>query len=200
MEKEIRGSTQRKEQTSSEAEEHAKQVLASIEPLFFEQQESFVCEDYIIKRLPDVLDIDYLITEKNRLKKQLSVVSKKVTDLMMTHQSAYFNELQKVIQLQVILNNCINTCSHARTCLSVSKAGLSTRQLKMITDFKRRQNFLLLLDEIAKLKDYWTSERQQEEGEFEEEPIKGSNSPSESTITIPPPLPVETSVHQLPVS
>lgn len=199
MEKEIRGSTQRKEQTSREAEEHAKQVLASIEPLFFEQQESFVCEDYIIKRLPDILDIDYLITEKNRLKKQLSVVSKKVTDLMMTHQSAYFNELQKVIQLQVILNNCINTCSRARTCLSVSKVGLSTRQLKMITDFKRRQNLLLLLDEIAKLKDSWTSQRQQEE-EPEEEPIKGSNSPPESTITIPPPLPVETSVTQLPAS
>ena len=130
-----------------------KDILATIEPFYFAShvEGDAACQSYIIDKLPpgdQPLDLDYIISEKNRLKKQLSIVTKKVTDVMMTHQGTYFAELQKVVHLQTLLNDAINICSLERKRLSVSRHNLTVTPLKVIHDFNTRKNLKSLLSEV----------------------------------------------------
>lgn len=145
VEKDIR-SVQRDSIRDPEVEN---EILAQIEPQFFEFRDVAECEDFVAQKLPETLDLDFIISEKNRLKKQLAIVSRKVTDLMTKNQSAYFGELQRVIALQHIVNDCINTCAKARSSLKVSKNNLTVRGLHIVTDFKRRENLVSLLTQLT---------------------------------------------------
>lgn len=166
MDKEIRKSSSSRREDSTcfstlsnnlnnrqEVSQVDKDILATIEPFYFEShvEGDVACQSYIIDKLPpgdQPLDLDYIISEKNRLKKQLSIVTKKVTDVMMTHQGTYFAELQKVVHLQTLLNDAINTCSLARKSLSVSKHNLTVAPLKVIHDFNTSNNLKSLLSEV----------------------------------------------------
>lgn len=145
IEKDIR-SVQRGNIRDPEAE---KDVLSSIEEEFFQYRDPAECEDFVANKLPETLDLDFIISEKNRLKKQLAIVSRKVTDLMTRHQSAYFNELQRVIKLQHTVNDCINTCAKARSSLGSAKNNLTVRSLKIVTDCKRRENLTQFLNHLT---------------------------------------------------
>ena len=126
------------------------EILSSIEPAFFQYSDPSDCEDFVAQRLPDTLDVDFIISEKNRLKRHLAIVSRKVTDLMTRHQSAYFGELQRVISLQHAVNDCINTCAKARSCLATSRNSLTVHSLKVVAGSKRRDNLVTFLHVISK--------------------------------------------------
>ena len=145
VEKDIR-SVQRDSVRDADVEQD---VLSSIEPAFFQLRDSGDCEDFVAQKLPESLDLDFIIAEKNRLKKQLAIVSRKATDLMTRHQAAYFSELQRVISLQRTVNDCLNTCAKARSCLSSSRNSLTLRSLKIVSSAKRRENLVDFLTVLA---------------------------------------------------
>lgn len=205
MEKEIRrsSSNRREESFSStlssnlnnrhEVSQGDKDVLSSIESFYFESHvdSEAACQSYIIGKLPQPLgdqplDLDYIISEKNRLKKQLSVVTKKVTDVMMIHQGTYFAELQKVVHLQTLLNDAINTCIFARRQLAVSKQGLTMTPLKAVNDVMLRNSLQYLLKQIEERKNSLPEESiedatQTQDSKSETSPCKGMVSSSNPT-------------------
>jgi hypothetical protein len=165
LEKEIRksSSNRRDESYSStvsnnlnnrqEVSQGDRDILSSIEPFYFQPHDDpeAACQSYVIDKLPPAdqpLDLEYIISEKNRLKKQLSVVTKKVTDVMMTHQGTYFAELQKVIHLQTSLNDAINTCNLARKRLAVSRHNLTVTPLQVIHEYSVKNNISSLISEV----------------------------------------------------
>ena len=133
-------------------------MLKSIESIYFEAKSVSQCEDHIIYNLPKaILDVDFIITEKNRLKKQLSVVSRKVSELMLQHQPEYNEELQRVIDLQILLNDAINLTSKSRANLKLFKSNVTLNILTVIYNERRRLNASKLLDLLIERKENLSS-------------------------------------------
>ena len=133
-------------------------LLKSIESIYFDAKSVSQCEDHIIYNLPKaILDIDFIITEKNRLKKQLSVVSRKVSELMLQHQPEYNEELQRVIDLQILLNDAINLTSKSRANLKTFKTNVTLNILTIIYNERRRQNATKLLESLIQRKKHLSS-------------------------------------------
>jgi len=143
-------------------------ILESIEPFYFQPHEDLEseCQTYIIKKLASEnqpLDLEYIISEKNRLKKQLSVVTKKVTNVMMTHQGTYFAELQKVVHLQTLLNDAINTCVLTRKRLAVAQHGLTLTPLKAVHYHSVKSNLVNLMEGIDQKKKLMDQEEEDQD-------------------------------------
>lgn len=101
--------------------------------------------------------MDFIITEKNRLKKQLSVVSRKVSELMLKHQPEYNEELQRVIDLQILLNDAINLTSQSRTNLKLFKTNVTLSILSIIYNERRKENASKLLELLKERKEHLSS-------------------------------------------
>ena len=137
---------------------HDENLLKSIESIYFEATSASQCEDHIIYNLPKaILDVDFLISEKNRLKKQLSVVSRKVSELMLQHQPEYNEELQRVIDLQILLNDAINLTSQSRANLKLCKSNVTHNILTIIYNERRRPKASKLLDLLIERKENLSS-------------------------------------------
>lgn len=146
-------------------------VMESIERRFLDCKDPALIEDYVIQKLPQELDPTILRVEENRMKEQLAVVSRRVTDLMTKHQAAYFNELQLVIQLQHTVNDCINTTAEARSHLDSVRQRLGVKCLKIVNDSRRKQNLILFLEELTQRK------RRMEEKNLQLELFNSNNRP-----------------------
>lgn len=134
------------------------QCFKSIEKIYLDAKRVTECEDHVIFSLPAAsLDEDYIIGEKNRLKKQLTVVSRKVSELMLHHQPEYNEELQRVMNLQILLNDAINLTAKSRANFKVFKSNVTINILSMIRQERRRYNACQLLECLQKQREHLMS-------------------------------------------
>lgn len=115
-------------------------------------KEPFDPFEHILNKLPDTMDLGFILEEKKKLNKQLLVVTKRVSDLIQQNQSAYNNELASVVELQEILNDAITTCSSGRCKLDLAKKNLTYPNLNIISTYRRREIMITLLKEFFTIK------------------------------------------------
>ena len=108
--------------------------------------------EYILNKLPDTMDLGFILEEKKKLNKQLMVVTKRVSDLIQQNQSTYNKELAGVIELQEILTDAINICSSGRSKLDTAKKNLTYPNLNIISTYRRREILISLLKEFYTIK------------------------------------------------
>ena len=154
-EREFRLATKQRQNHDPVADE---QCFQSIEKIYLDTKKVSQCEDHVIFNLPAAsLDEDYIISEKNRLKKQLTVVSRKVSELMLHHQPEYNEELQRVMNLQILLNDAINLTAKSRANLKLFKSNVTISALSIIRQERRRHNACQLLECLQRRREYLMS-------------------------------------------
>lgn len=72
------------------------------------------------QNLPDDYDLKYIEKDYKRKKDQLSVVSQRVSALIVAKHPSYAAELAKVAELQEALKRAVSTCGRMRRCSLVS--------------------------------------------------------------------------------
>ncbi|KAI1289384.1 Syndetin [Halotydeus destructor] len=101
--------------------------------------------------LPEKFDLGYIISEKTRLTKYLSVVSKRQSDLILKRQEEYAIELQRVTELQTTLNETIKMCTRSRQQLRKSGKCLVYFPLNIIGHHLRKEQLRCLIKTLTKV-------------------------------------------------
>lgn len=120
-------------------------LLQDIDPIYYNDEDPL---NHLASQLPDELTSNYLLNEKEKLENSLNLVSKKVSGLILSHQPAYVDELKRISDLQISLNESIRSCSEGRTCLSTI-LGQSKNGVIILENYKKRETLITLLTALT---------------------------------------------------
>ncbi|XP_077513179.1 vacuolar protein sorting 50 isoform X2 [Amblyomma americanum] len=128
------------------------EVLSCIEAIYCSAEGAFDASDHELKKLPEELDLAAIQLVRTVLRRQLAVVSKRVSDLILQNQSWYALELQRVTELQENLDEACSVCIRGRRSLSCSRRELTVSSLGLLAACRRRQQLLGLLRSLHLIK------------------------------------------------
>lgn len=127
-------------------------LLQDIDQIYYVNEDEFNIS-HLTSQLPENLTSDYLVTYKRKLERSLSLVSKKVSELILDHQPAYVEELKRISDLQKSLNESIKSCSETRSCLNVILNGGTKTGAIVIEHYKKRETLINLLSSLTTIND-----------------------------------------------
>ncbi|XP_033752043.1 syndetin-like isoform X2 [Pecten maximus] len=127
------------------------EVLENIEEVYFNNRHVDTSE-YELQKVPENPDLDQIDRDRQKLRKQLQVVSKKVSDLVLQNHPAYATELQRVMELQKTLQLASIICANGRRQLSGARKSFTTASLKMLANYRKRQQLIGLLKSLRTIK------------------------------------------------
>ncbi|CAG2107981.1 unnamed protein product [Medioppia subpectinata] len=128
-------------------------ILQSIDTKYFENvTDPLTAEQFVFDDLPQELSLTYLSDQTVCLKRQLSVVSKKVSDLILKNECKYRTELERVTRLQTGLSDAIKVCTSGRQHLDCSKRNFTCVSLGIVASYRRREVLKSLLKSLQTIK------------------------------------------------
>ncbi|CAF0983402.1 unnamed protein product [Adineta steineri] len=139
------------------SEKADRETLNTIEDNYYIEH-NFDPKEYELQKLLSTLNgnpflnISDVITRRDHLKTQLTAVSKRVSKLILENSSSYTTELQRVTVLTGALQDSIETCHKARRNLRRAQYQITTRNLSLIRNEMRKQQWINVLKNIEKLK------------------------------------------------
>lgn len=143
--------------TVSEANRPADQdILESIEAAYFSLDESYDISRFELGKLPETLECDQIQRDFNTLKQQHQVVSKKVLQLILEHQTSCNDEFQHVLEVLQKVKDTLDFCKKSRRELNIVKREYQESLLVMANYRKRKlaQNLLNNLKMIKNLNNF----------------------------------------------
>nr|XP_022904853.1 syndetin-like [Onthophagus taurus] len=140
--------------TVTESDRPADQdILESIEAAYFSMSPDFDICRFELSKLPDVLDCDQIQRDFKNLKQQHQVVSKKVLQLILEHQTACNGEFQDMLVIYDQLKEALGLCRGSRKNLEIAERQFSD-SLGILANYRKRklvQNLLKSLVTIRNL-------------------------------------------------
>ncbi|XP_046842734.1 syndetin-like [Xenia sp. Carnegie-2017] len=128
------------------------EIISSIEEVYFSEVDSFDASDYELQKLPEVLNINELDTYRNVLRRQAQAVSKSLYMKVLENQTAYMQELQRVIDIQATLEFAKKICDSSRSHLEHSRSETSLGGLTVLAKNRKKQHLVNLLDSLGTIK------------------------------------------------
>lgn len=125
-------------------------VIKSIDHVYYNEKDQFKL-DYLTESFPSPVTTDYLIDYRERLEKQMLVVTRRVSDLILNNQPAYVEELQRITDLQSSLTQSIKVCTHGRECLDRIKSGFTKNGLMIVDNHRKRELLAQLLESLTSI-------------------------------------------------
>ncbi|CAN7997826.1 unnamed protein product [Ixodes hexagonus] len=132
--------------------EEEEEVLSCIEAVYCSGEGDFDSSHHELKKLPEELDLAAIQVVHKVLRKQLAVVSKRVSDLILQNQSWYTLELQRVTELQDSLDDAHTVCIQGRRSLACTRENLTVASLGLLAACRRRQQLQTLLKSLHLIK------------------------------------------------
>ncbi|KAG5891776.1 hypothetical protein JTB14_006964 [Gonioctena quinquepunctata] len=133
-------------------------ILESIEAAYFALEEDYDICRFELKKLPEVLDCDQIQRDFKNLKQQHQVVSKKVLQLILEHQTGCNAEFEKVREILVQVTATLELCRVSRRELRIAGKQFSA-SLGILANYRKRkiaQNLLNILNIIKYLHSFET--------------------------------------------
>ncbi|KAK3102020.1 hypothetical protein FSP39_008187 [Pinctada imbricata] len=127
------------------------EILEGIEDIYY-NTEGYDTSHYELQKLPEELELEKIDRDRTRLRKQLQVVSKKVSDLVLQNHPAYATELQRVMELQKSLQLASVICANGRRQLSTARDTFTSASLNMLANYRKRQQLVGLLKSLRTIK------------------------------------------------
>lgn len=124
------------------------ELIQAIGKIYFENEENFNL-DHLTNKLPANLTSDYLLEYKESLEKLLSAVTKKVSELILSHQPAYVDELKRIADLQESITHSIRACTQGRACLRFIKDGTAKNGTTIVEHYRKRESLAKLLNSMT---------------------------------------------------
>lgn len=104
--------------------------------------------DKLTDELPADLTCEYLLDHKSRLDKLVHGVSRKMSELILSRQPTYVDELKRIADLQQSIDESIRVCTTARSCLKFIKDGSS-----IVSRYRRREHLAEVLKSLSAIRD-----------------------------------------------
>ncbi|CAG7731237.1 unnamed protein product, partial [Allacma fusca] len=101
-----------------------------------------------LQKLPDPISKDYIQENRQRILKELTVVSKKVFQLILEKQSSYTGEIQRIRTIEDQLKAALFVCHESRGDLAVAKTQFTTKSLGILANYRKRQVAMTLLKSL----------------------------------------------------
>ncbi|KAL4225130.1 hypothetical protein ACF0H5_015823 [Mactra antiquata] len=114
--------------------------------------EDIDCSLYELEKLPEELNLEQIDDDRNRLRRQLQAVSKKVSELVLQNHPAYAAELQRVMELQKTLQLASIICKNGRSQLSEASNSFTRTSLHLLSGVRKRQQLQCLLKSLRTIK------------------------------------------------
>ncbi|XP_011444074.3 syndetin isoform X1 [Magallana gigas] len=127
------------------------EILDGIDKVYY-NTEGIDTSHYELQKLPEVLDLGDIDLDRKRLRKQLQVVSKKVSDLVLQNHPAYARELQRVMDLQKTLQYATVICANGRRQLSSARDTFTAASLNMLANYRKRQQLVSIMKSLRTIK------------------------------------------------
>lgn len=126
-------------------------VLGTIEPIYFETDSPDV-GSHELQKFPDIADIHVINGIRSRLRKQLTIVSRKVSDLIMDKQEACMEEMTKIDKLQKEACLAVALCVDSRKNLCHGKEHFTTSSLHIIANHNKRQRIITVINNLQTIR------------------------------------------------
>ncbi|CAB3402370.1 unnamed protein product [Caenorhabditis bovis] len=150
-------STPKKVQQSKSSEED--EIINSIDAAYFIDHDEFDAIDYELKKLPDVeMYYEDMSRERLRLKSQHSVVSKRISKLIMQKSPSYSGQIVAMESIHAELSRVITNVLNIRKSLSLAKNQTETC-LGLIANEKKKRMLGSLKDQLLTIKMFYESEQ-----------------------------------------
>ncbi|PIK49551.1 putative coiled-coil domain-containing protein [Apostichopus japonicus] len=130
------------------------EVIASIEEYYL-RDDTFDSSKYELEKIPDELDniqLKAIDEDRNRLRRQLQAVSKKMSDVILANQASYSKELGRVTELEECLENARVICRNGRSELHMTMQGFTVASLGIMSKNKKKLQLLNLLKSLHTIK------------------------------------------------
>jgi hypothetical protein len=127
------------------------EILESIEAAYFSMKSDFDICRFELGKLPDVLDCDQIQRDFKNLKQQHQVVSKKVLQLILEHQSGCNAEFEKVLEILEQVRDTLEQCKDSRKHLNVA-ANQFKACLGLLANYRKRKLAQNLLNNLKMIK------------------------------------------------
>ncbi|CAG2180928.1 unnamed protein product, partial [Oppiella nova] len=129
-------------------------ILESIDAKYFRAvgAEPQTEDELAFDGLPAVLSLDWLSERTRRLRRQLSVVSTRVSELILKNECKYESELERVTRLQASLSDAIKVCTTGRRSLDRCRGDFTGRALAIVASHRRREVLRGLLKSVQTIK------------------------------------------------
>lgn len=128
------------------------ELIQTIDELYFRNEEDFNL-NHLLNNLPDKLSSEYLLEHKAKLEKVLTVVSRRVSELILDHQPTYVNELQRIADLQKSITESIQVCTQGRSFLKFLKEGTAKNGRTIVEQYRKRESLAKLLEPLSSISD-----------------------------------------------
>lgn len=125
-------------------------LILNLDQLYFEDEGSFNLK-HLTDKLPADLTSENLLEYKGNLEKVLSVVSRKVSELILSHQPTYVDELQRIANLQKSITDSIRVCTQGRSCLRFIREGAAKNGSTIVEHYKERQTLARTLESLTSI-------------------------------------------------
>ncbi|XP_025830981.1 syndetin isoform X2 [Agrilus planipennis] len=137
-------------------------ILESIEDSYFSVDENYDICRYVLSKLPEILDCEEIQRDFKNLKQQHQVVSKKVLQLILEHQTACNEEFERILEIIDKVKDALVLCTQSRNELNVAEKQLSF-SLSILENYRKRKIVQNLLHNLKTIKTlYQTDHRLQE--------------------------------------
>ncbi|XP_008194931.2 syndetin [Tribolium castaneum] len=127
------------------------EILESIEAAYFSIRDDFDICRFELGKLPQTLDCDQIQRDFKTLKQQHQVVSKKVLQLILEHQSGCNTEFDKVLEILEQVKDTLQECKTSRRHLKVA-ADQFRASLELLANYRKRKIAQNLLNNLKMIK------------------------------------------------
>ncbi|CAG9830056.1 unnamed protein product [Diabrotica balteata] len=146
-------------------------ILEGIEAAYFSINPEFDICRFELEKLPETLDCDQIQRDFKKLKQQHQVVSKKVLQLILEHQTGCNGEFEKMTEILDNVKETLELCRSSRKELKVA-ASQFTDSLGILANYRKRKMAQNLLNNLNTIKDLHSFEKRCQEMIMEEDFVR----------------------------
>ncbi|XP_042224394.1 syndetin-like [Homarus americanus] len=126
-------------------------VIDSIESLYFESGNVDVGE-HELQKFPDVADVHIINGMRSRLRKQQTIVSRRVSDLIMQKQGLCSKEMERVTELQKEVIKGVSLCVEGRNKLAQGRSQFTSASLGILANYSKRQKIASVIRSLRMIR------------------------------------------------
>lgn len=128
------------------------EILETIDSSFFSTDDHFDAQCYELKKLDNLTDIPKLQSELEQLKRQHTVVSSHVLQMILEKQSSCQEEFNRIVEVQEEVNNLLKGVINGRRNLSIATQHFTSASLGILANYRKRTLIKQLLKSLHTIK------------------------------------------------
>lgn len=129
--------------------------------------DSKILELCVLERLPDISTfvdsfepsnyhcdafLTYIDNERKKLEKQLTIVSKRLSDIILENEKQFGSEMKRINEIDTSLQSAIKICGNGRKHLFLSRRDFTSTSLSIVDNYTCREAIVVMIKSLQQVK------------------------------------------------